>query len=321
TNEDVSKIVKNNINNKSSLGTKDLDNSFVDNKNRNKKIEISSVLEKSNIKKNDIKSIQKDNLFTNMYLSSQQSVATRHELENVASIKNNIITKQNMAEVKKAAKDLNLEHKESKVINRKESNKYLSKEVVLDKLAFARNILRTNIENILGAVDSTIVKNELSEMPDTILNVNPMNVNNIQSTIIGARQSLSSFMSDFAKKVYQNYKPPVTALRIILNPSSLGSISIIMKSDKDKGISISMNMSNSNTLDMMNDNQSILRNALEKNFESIGEFSLDFNMQDQNSSNKKQDQQENKKNSTSEILENMSNNTSSDNLESDQNYM
>ncbi|NQY21370.1 MAG: flagellar hook-length control protein FliK, partial [Campylobacteraceae bacterium] len=298
-----------------------LDNSFVDNKNRNKKIEISSVLEKSNIKKNDIKSIQKDNLFTNMYLSSQQSVATRHELENVASIKNNIITKQNMDEVKKAAKELNLEHKESKVINRKEANRYLSKSVVLDRLAFARNILRTNIENILGAVDATVVKNELSEMPDTILNVSPVNVNNIQSTIIGARQNLTTFMSDFAKKVYENYKPPVTALRIILNPSSLGSISIIMKSDKEKGLTISMNMSNTNTLDMMNENQSTLRNALEKHFEAIGEFSLDFNMQDQNSSNAKQEQNQNKKNSTNDILENMSNNTSTDNLESEQNYM
>lgn len=273
-------------------------------------------------KKENVKIIQKESLFTNMYLSSQQNIASRHELEKISEIKNNLISQKNVNEVKIAAKELSLGHQETKVDHKNIENKYLSKEVILDKLAFSRNILRTNIENILGAVDSTVIQNELSEMPDVNVNASTLNLNNIQSTIIGAKQSLNAIMSDVAKKMYENYKPPVTALKIVLNPGSLGSISIIMKSDKEKGLSISMNMSNAATLDVMNENQNILRSALEKNFESIGEFSLDFNMQDQNSS-KQQDQEKekNKKTSTNELLENLSNNVSSDNLDSHQNYM
>ena len=54
-------------------------------------------------------------------------------------------------------------------------------------------------------------------------------------------------------------KPPVTAFKINLNPTELGSIAILMKSDKNSGLSITMNVSNNVTLDTLIENQNLLK--------------------------------------------------------------
>ena len=59
---------------------------------------------------------------------------------------------------------------------------------------------------------------------------------------------MATMMSDIARQMYENYKPPVTVFRINLNPVDLGNIAILMKNDKNNGLSISMNISNPTTL-------------------------------------------------------------------------
>ena len=81
-----------------------------------------------------------------------------------------------------------------------------------------------------------------------------------------------------------------------------------MKNDKENSISISLNMSNSNTLDTFVENQNTLRDALNKNFNNNQTtFNLDFNMGNESSSNKSFSEQENNKNneapSSNEIIE------------------
>ena len=115
------------------------------------------------------------------------------------------------------------------------------------------------------------------------LNVSAQATASIETRIIGARQQMGSMMSEVARNMYLNYKPPVTAFKINLMPANLGSIAIVMKSDKESGLSISLNMSNSATLEALVDNQAALRAALAKNFSTESAFSLDFNMQNQNS--------------------------------------
>ena len=121
---------------------------------------------------------------------------------------------------------------------------------------------------------------------------------------------MTSMMSDAARNMYENYKPPVTAFRINLFPSQLGHIAILMKNDKENTISISLNMSNSNTLDAFVDNQAMLKDALNKNFNNNQTiFNLDFNMENENSNNQSfshenQENDENNENpSSNEILE------------------
>ena len=91
-------------------------------------------------------------------------------------------------------------------------------------------------------------------------------------------------MSDVAKNIYLNYKPPVTAFKIRLDPANLGSIAIMLKSDKaNNSISVSLNMSQNSTLETFSDNRSTLQNALNKIFNTDSSLSLDFGMQDGNS--------------------------------------
>ena len=97
---------------------------------------------------------------------------------------------------------------------------------------------------------------------------------------------MGSFMGDVARNMYLNYKPPVTAFRVNLNPANLGSISIIMKANKvDNSLSVSMNLSNSNTMEAFTENKVALHNALLKQFNETSNVSIDFSMQDNNSEN------------------------------------
>jgi len=265
----------------------------------------------------DVKA-SKESLLSNIFLSSQQRVVSRQEIQTLSENKKSIVENKNIDTLKTVAKSLELDLKEVKLDSKKSENKVLSKDLILDKLAFSKNILKTNIENILGTVNANIIENELNDLPDVTLNVSGHNLNTLETKIISARQNVSSLMSDIAKKMYENYKPPVTAFRMLLNPSTLGSISVIMKHDRESGLSISLNMSNQNTLEAMNENEDTLRSALSNSFLDESEFSLDFNMQGEGS---KQEKEKETKNSTSEILEGLSNNVSAESLENNQNYM
>ena len=268
----------------------------------------------------DVKS-SKESLLSNIFLSSQQRVVSRQEMQTLSENKKSIVEDKSIVTLKTVAKDLELDLTEVKMDSKKSDKKVLSKELVLDKLAFSKNILKTNIENILGTVNANIIENELNDLPDLTLNVSGLNLNSLETKIISAKQNVSSLMSDIAKKMYENYKPPVTAFRMLLNPSTLGSISVIMKHDKENGLSISLNMSSQNTLETMNENESTLRSALSKTFLDDSEFSLDFNMQGDGRNQEKEEKQEHARNSTNEILESLSNNINAESLENNQNYM
>ncbi len=84
-----------------------------------------------------------------------------------------------------------------------------------------------------------------------------------------------------------------------------------MRSDKDSGLSISLNMSNAATLDSFVDNQATLRAALAKNFNTTENINLEFNMQDGQGNNQEQQNKKNNNKSnenhqaTTDILENI----------------
>ena len=122
---------------------------------------------------------------------------------------------------------------------------------------------------------------------------------------------MGNFMSDLARSMYLNYKPPVTAFKMNLNPANLGSISIVIKSNKvDKSVDISMNMNNNNTLDSFVENKQALQNALQKQLNDSSSISLNFGMQDGNSNQSfNQSQQDNNSKQSS------TNNTSDKNEE------
>ncbi|WP_323595553.1 flagellar hook-length control protein FliK [Aliarcobacter butzleri] len=172
------------------------------------------------------------------------------------------------------------------------------KKNILDAMLSEKNIRSADIKNLITQsveASSALLDNTLNISNDVTVDINPTLLNNIQSRIIGAKQQMSQMMSDVARQMYENYKPPVTVFKINLNPVELGSISILMKNDKNNGLNISMSVSNMTTLDTLLGNQDLLRNSLAKTFNENTQFNLDFSSSNQNNRGNEQ-QSSNKQN-------------------------
>lgn len=268
-------------------------------------------------------------LLTNIYLSSLNKASKDALLEKTHEGKTVVANATSVADIKKGAEILNLGLQSTEVIAEEEQFKENVKNDFLNKLSVSRDIIKHDIIKMSEEIvqqskmvkqdaTATVVNNSVSpnnNLPVVEVNVSPTAAYNIENRIIGARQHMNSMMSDIARNMYVNYKPPVTAFRMQLNPGNLGSIAVLIKSDKESGLSISLNMSSVATLDSFVDNQSALRAALAKNFNANTNFNLEFNMQDgqqQGSANqqgKKQQQQNHR--ATNDILESLSSNNES----------
>jgi hypothetical protein len=294
-----------------------------------------------------------NNLLTNIYLSSQknsiytQSIAKKSEAVKVLKDGSSV------SDIKEASKILELNTQEislevKKHEDRKLDNKKIEKETTIDRFNFIKQSQRENLEKIQtqsssdtnnakelyrskatasGTNSSTAIStnsNSFDNTPVSTVTVSNNLAQSIQNRIVGARQQMSAMMSDMARTMYENYKPPVTAFRINLMPAQLGSIAILMKSsERDSSLSISMNLSNSKTLDSFIDNQSSLKDALSRTFEGQTSFNLEFNMEENSSGQSSFDQEETSNqnralHSSSQILESRENNK---NIGEDLNYL
>ena len=303
------------------------------NKTQETKVEVGKASE-TNIKQQSEKNINP--LMTNIYLSSQKSTLNEAAIVKVSTGKNMAAQATNVKDVEKSANFLNLGLQDSEVTVKVQEFEKHSKLNILDKLAFAKSVINQDLtknssdiiskQTVSVSNNAAVTSSSTNEIETTVqLNVSAQAATTIESKIIGARQQMGTMMSDVARSMYLNYKPPVTAFKINLMPGTLGSIAIIMKSDKDSGLSISLNMSNASTLDSMVDNQGALRAALAKNFSTENSFSLDFNMQNQNndggnSNNKNRDSNhQSGSNGDGSTLTNNEQGTSQENVNS--NYM
>ncbi len=175
---------------------------------------------------------------------------------------------------------------------------------ILDSLLNEKNIRSVDVRNLITKsveASTALFENKLNFEEDKLVSVNSPLSFNIQTKIIGARQQMSNMMSDIAKQMYENYKPPVTVFRINLHPEHLGTIAIMMKSDKNSDVSISMSVSSQATLDALIENQSLLRNSLNKTFDENTKFNLDFNSSDRNPDSNQQQKQEEQRNQDEHI--------------------
>ncbi|MCT7911884.1 flagellar hook-length control protein FliK [Arcobacter lacus] len=173
------------------------------------------------------------------------------------------------------------------------------KKNILDTMLNEKNIRSADVKNLITQsveASNALLDNTLNVSNDVTIDVSPTLLNNLQSRIIGAKQQMSQMMSDVARQMYENYKPPVTVFKINLNPVELGSIAILMKNDKNNSLNISMSVSNVTTLDTLLDNQNILRNSLSKTFNENTQFNLDFSSSSQSNSGSGQQQSSNKQN-------------------------
>ena len=209
---------------------------------------------------------------------------------------NNLEVEQNISS--ESLNDLSVDEKE--ILDRKNIlNSILNEKDV--RSVDVRNLITNSIEASKALLEDTI-----NILDDKVLDIQPNLVNSIQSRIVGAKQQMASMMSDVARQMYENYKPPVTVFRMNLNPGDLGTISVLMKQDKSSGLTINMSVSNIATLELLMENQNMLRNSLAKTFNDNANFNLDFSKgeggQSQGDSSSNQNQKDKRDSNTQEIL-------------------
>ncbi|MCK9162069.1 MAG: flagellar hook-length control protein FliK [Arcobacteraceae bacterium] len=278
------------------------------------------VDEKILVKIKDLDSSAKSELLESIYKSSVSKNISLAAISNAFNAKEIALNASSVGDLQKSADmlGLNLESVEdlssddmleSNIDIKKESLKQSDISIARAAIEKSYDNKRFDIKNelIFDNLDNKInntnqVKNEYNET--TIqkvveIQVSDLEVEQIQSKIIGAKQRLSSMMSDVARAMYTNYKPPMTAFRISLNPANLGTIAILIRSQRiDNSLNISMNLSQASTHEAMVSNQQELRNALQRSFENSSNFELEFKLdpdgQNQSSQENKQNSQENK---------------------------
>lgn len=285
-------------------------------------------------------SSQKSNDFmTNIFLSTQKNSVLSQMIMNKSEGVKTLKGAESLKDIKEGAETLDLGLKDLDIqIDEDSSIKEIKQRVqnnssILNKLALNTNKTEKVIDEALQTTkqvsSSNTVNNTTDSKDESVdINVNSNLALSIQNRIIGAKQQLSSMMSDIARSMYENYKPPVTAFRINLIPAQLGHIAILMKNDKENSLSINLTLSQSSTHDSMVENQSSLRDALHKTFNSgqnQTSFNLDFSMEGGNSSqtysqedNNPNTQNNSKQHSSDEIMESIIQNQD---VAEDLNYM
>ena len=275
-----------NVNNKKSLMDLLID--------KNSKNSILNVSENETINKTELN--QSKDFLSSLYLGGQKNILNSQFLLNKSEAINILKNGNLLADIEKSAnilelglEDLSVEQnvdlKTLELVKKQDMNN-IDKKNLLDSLLMEKNIRSEDVKHLITKsieASNALLENSLNIAEDIELSVNSPLSYNIQSRIIGAKQQMSTMMSDIARQMYENYRPPVTVFRINLNPLELGSIAILMKNDKNSNaLTISMNASNGGTLEALVENQNVLRNSLNKTFDENTIFNLDFTSSNQN---------------------------------------
>ncbi|MEW6551378.1 MAG: flagellar hook-length control protein FliK [Campylobacterota bacterium] len=254
------------------------------------KIEIKNGQILENAKTQD--NVQKNDIMENIYKSSVSKNISLAAMQNATVAKETLKNANSIQDIQKSADmlELNLEGIEEVKIQDAVVGDTKQRAVNINRAFLEKNFV--NKDNLIEKDSQTFdIEHKQTSVTDTKTTTNNMiqkvveltigeaEVLTIQNRIIGARQQLSSMMSDVARAMYENYKPPHTAFRISLNPANLGSIAILIRSQRaDNSLSISMNMSSSSTLESVVANQNELRSALQKTFNDNSSFEFDFKL-------------------------------------------
>jgi hypothetical protein len=279
-------------------------------------------------------------LAANGFLQEQGSLKQKVSLQQLNDAKKNIMEEKTLQSVTKSANMLELNPKELEVEaigkegeskaelfskNNKQINEMLHQQKSYNKMAInnqletIQNQERMNTQakvqeqkqEASSSINNSSQNQATPKEPVVQIQVPQQAVETIQSKIIGAQQKMGSFMSDVARSMYLNYKPPFTAFRMNLNPENLGSIAVMMRASKaDNSITVSMNMSSSNTMEAFTENRAALQNALQKQLGEGSNITLNFGMENGqneqnsndflgNSNQNSQNQDQNKQSSSS----------------------
>ncbi|RXJ95277.1 hypothetical protein CRU94_05980 [Arcobacter sp. AHV-9/2010] len=286
-----------------------MDTLISQNSNQNSNQNSDKNLENSN-KLTDIE-ISSEKIANNKFVSEEISRVEKQLLSNKKEAINILESAKSIEDIKHSAQILDLKASElevSKEITKDslknlelEDKKSLERKTILNTLLNEKNIRSVDVRNLITnsiEASNALLENSLNIADDVTIDVTNSLTNQFSAKIVAARQQMSSMMSDIARQMYENYKPPVTAFRININPQDMGTISVLMKHDRLSGLNITLSVSSLTTLELLMENQNMLRSSLIKTFSDSSSFNLDFNQGDNNSSSKEQSSNKNRQNSS-----------------------
>lgn len=288
----------------------------------NSKKDITTKIEESTTSNpQSVEQINKNSkeLASNIFLAEQKNSLNNQLLFNKNEAVNILKNASSIEDIEKSANILDLDANNLEVeqnISSESLNdlsvdekEILDRKNILNSILNEKNIRSVDVRNLItNSIEASkaLLEDTINILDDKILDIQPNLVNSIQSRIVGAKQQMASMMSDVARQMYENYKPPVTVFRMNLNPGDLGTISVLMKQDKSSGLTINMSVSNIATLELLMENQNMLRNSLAKTFNDSANFNLDFSKgeggQSQGDSSSNQNQRDKRDSNTQEIL-------------------
>ncbi|GAB1465436.1 hypothetical protein MASR2M54_09360 [Aliarcobacter cryaerophilus] len=288
----------------------------------NSKKDITTKIEESTTSNpQSVEQINKNSkeLASNIFLAEQKNSLNNQLLFNKNEAVNILKNASSIEDIEKSANILDLDANNLEVeqnISSESLNdlsvdekEILDRKNILNSILNEKNIRSVDVRNLItNSIEASkaLLEDTINILDDKILDIQPNLVNSIQSRIVGAKQEMASMMSDVARQMYENYKPPVTVFRMNLNPGDLGTISVLMKQDKSSGLTINMSVSNIATLELLMENQNMLRNSLAKTFNDSANFNLDFSKgeggQSQGDSSSNQNQRDKRDSNTQEIL-------------------
>ncbi|MDX4026327.1 flagellar hook-length control protein FliK, partial [Aliarcobacter skirrowii] len=287
-----------------------------------KKTSLMDTLISQNSNPNSDKNLENSNKLTDIEVSSEKITNNKFVSEDMSRVEKQLLFNKKEAvnilenaksieDIKHSAQILDLEASEleiSKEITKDslknielEDKKSLERKTILNTLLNEKNIRSVDVRNLITnsiEASNALLENSLNIADDVTIDVTNSLTNQFSAKIVAARQQLGSMMSDIARQMYENYKPPVTAFRININPQDMGTISVLMKHDRLSGLNITLSVSSLTTLELLMENQNMLRNSLVKTFSDSSSFNLDFNQGDNNSSSKEQSSNKNRQNSS-----------------------
>ncbi|MDX4057125.1 flagellar hook-length control protein FliK [Aliarcobacter skirrowii] len=287
-----------------------------------KKTSLMDTLISQNSNPNSDKNLENSNKLTDIEVSSEKITNNKFVSEDISRVEKQLLFNKKEAvnilenaksieDIKHSAQILDLEASElevSKEITKDnlknlelEDKKSLERKTILNALLNEKNIRSVDVRNLITnsiEASNALLENSLNIADDVTIDVTNSLTNQFSAKIVAARQHLGSMMSDIARQMYENYKPPVTAFRININPQDMGTISVLMKHDRLSGLNITLSVSSLTTLELLMENQNMLRNSLVKTFSDSSSFNLDFNQGDNNSSSKEQSSNKNRQNSS-----------------------
>ncbi|AXX85439.1 flagellar hook-length control protein FliK [Aliarcobacter skirrowii] len=287
-----------------------------------KKTRLMDTLISQNSNQNSDKNLENSNKLTDIEVGSEKITNNKFVSEDISRVEKQLLFNKKEAvnilenaksieDIKHSAQILDLEASElevSKEITKDslknlelEDKKSLERKTILNTLLNEKNIRSVDVRNLITnsiEASNALLENSLNIADDVTIDVTNSLTNQFSAKIVAARQQLGSMMSDIARQMYENYKPPVTAFRININPQDMGTISVLMKHDRLSGLNITLSISSLTTLELLMENQNMLRNSLVKTFSDSSSFNLDFNQGDNNSSSKEQSSNKNRQNSS-----------------------